>query len=54
MVCIDKTFVIFKGVHIQENPSAWGVEEGSGDEGPQVPASAQQVTAVLGVAPAQL
>lgn len=33
MVCIDKTCVVFKGVRIQEYPSAWGVGEGSGDEG---------------------
>lgn len=27
MVCIDETFVIFKGVRIQESPSAEGREE---------------------------
>lgn len=56
MVCIDKTFVIFKGVHIQEYPSAWGlgVGEGRGEEGTQSQPPAQQVIAVLGVAPARL
>ena len=53
MVCTDKAFVIFKGLHIQGYPSAlgeWG--RGKGRGWGKVPGSAQQVSALLGVAPA--
>lgn len=50
MVRIDKTFVIFKGVHIQEHPSAWG--GGGNRRGSGESPAAQQVTTDLGEAAA--
>lgn len=46
---IDKTFVIFKGVHIQEHPLAWGRGKGQ-TRGGEVPVAAPQVITDLAVA----